>query len=264
VTDCEKLSNAVHARKVALLASLTLITLSSPSHAATPLLPLGSHSCSTSSNAPAPTPEERRAELIKEYPSLADDSRPENRKILCPFHRLLERTGMYDSSRTLKDGIRVAISLISRVAAEFGCSKLSCGGVATAVSAGQITQGTTSFGKVNVEALHTAVGIAHDCGLTFEKGGQEVSDRVRDRTLSELKTLADASGRLTLDDLRQVQLNRCNEQGGKPSQAGLLEGELIYTFLGGNDRGYIMYEDVVLFLHALLPSTIGVPTTAKK
>ena len=211
----------------------------------------------------APTPEQRRADLIKAYPGIADGTRPENPKILCPFHRLLERTGMYDSSRTLANGLRVAISLISNLASEFGCSKLSCGGVATAVSAGQLTQGTTSFGRVNVEALHSAVGIAHDCGLTFEKGGQEVSDRVRDRTLNELKTLADSSGRLKLEDLRKVQLNRCNEQGVKPSSAGLLEGELIYTFLGGNERGTILYDDVVRFLHAQLPNTLGEPGRAK-
>lgn len=245
-----------------IVGTLGLLALTATSHAAAPGLLVGTQSCAAST--PPPTSEERRAEILKNYPSLTDQSRPENRKILCPFHRLLERTGMYDSSRTLSGGIRVAISLISRLAGEFGCSKFSCGAVASAVSAGQLTQGTTSFGKVNVESLHTAAGIAHDCGLTFEKGGQEVSDRVRDRTLNELKTLTDSNGRLKLEALKRVQLNRCNEQGVKPSQAGILEGELIYTFLGGNERGYIMYDDVVRFLHAQLPETIGEPTSAKK
>jgi hypothetical protein len=171
---------------------------------------------------------------------------------------------MYDSSRTFVGELRVAISRITSLASEFGCSKVSCGAVAAAVSAGQLTQGTTHFGRVNVEALHSAVGIAHDCGLTFEKGGREVSDRVRDRTLNELKTLANQEGRLTLEDLRKVQLNRCNDQGVKPSKAGLLEVELIYTFLGGNEQGTILYDDVVRFLHAQLPSTLGEPGTAQK
>jgi hypothetical protein len=208
--------------------------------------------------------DQRRAELLRKYPSLSDGSRTENRKILCPFHRLLDRTGMYDSSRTLRAGIRVAVGLITQLASEFGCSKVSCGAVAAAVSAGQLTQGTTSFGKVNIESLHTAAGIAHDCGLTFEKGGQEVSDRVRDRTLAELKTLSDPAGHLTLAALRRVQLNRCEEQGVRPSQAGILEGELIFTFLGGNERGFILYSDVDRFLHAQLPETLGEPETAKK
>jgi hypothetical protein len=248
--------------------SLTLCTLAFSAIAPTSSLNaagliLNAKSCAGKSPA-APSSEQRRADLLKTYPSVREGVRPENPKILCPFHRLLERTGMYDSSRSLRDGIRVAVSLISNLASEFGCSKLSCGAVAAAVSAGQVTQGTSSLGRVNVEALHTAAGIAHDCGLTFEKGGHEVSDRVRDRTLNELKTLADSNGQLTLEDLRQVQRNRCNEQGVKPSTAGLLEGELIYTFLGGNDRGSISYDDVVLFLHAQLPGTIGVPTSAQK
>ncbi len=246
------------ARNLGTLALATIASVASPSVNAADGT-VNAKSCVGST----PTPEQRRADLIKAYPGIADDTRPENPKILCPFHRLLERTGMYDSSRSIAGGIRVAISLISNLASEFGCSKLSCGTVATAVSAGQLTQGTTSFGRVNVEALHSAVGIAHDCGLTFEKGGQEVSDRVRDRTLNELKTLADSSGRLKLEDLRKVQLNRCNEQGVKPSSAGLLEGELIYTFLGGNERGTILYDDVVRFLHAQLPNTIGEPGRAK-
>jgi len=246
----------IHAWAFGALAIYSLVSLSI-GNAAEPI------ECANTCTGTPPTSAQRRADLIKAYPDIANGTRPENPKILCPFHRLLERTGMYDSSRTIAGGIRVAISLISNLASEFGCSKLSCGGVATAVSAGQLTQGTTSWGRVNVEALHSAVGIAHDCGLTFEKGGQEVSDRVRDRTLNELKTLADSSGRLKLQDLRTVQMNRCNEQGVKPSSAGLLEGELIYTFLGGNDRGTILYDDVVRFLHAQLPNTIGEPGRAK-
>ena len=41
------------------------------------------------------------------------------------------------------------------------------------------------------------------------------------------------------------------------STAGKVERGLIYTFLGGNTRGFVDYEDVVRLFNPELPKTIG-------
>lgn len=201
-----------------------------------------------------------REVLAAKYPSIEEGSlRPENKKILCPFLRMLERAGIYDSDKKEQSALAVSIIKITSYAREFGCIIAGCGGVATAVSAGQLTQGTTSPGNVNVEALHTAIGIAHECGLTFAKGGTEVSDAVRGQTLAALAQLTDSEGRLTYDDLETVKLNICEEQGVQNTPAGTVEVGLIYTFLGGNKRGFVDFADVERLFFAELPKNIGRP-----
>ncbi len=201
-----------------------------------------------------------REALVSKYPQIEEGStQPENKKILCPFHRLLERAGIYDADKKEQSPLTVSVLKITAFAREFGCIIAGCGGVATAVSAGQLTEGTTTQGNVNVESLHTALGIAHDCGLTFAKGGTEVSDTVRAQTLAALSQRADADGHLKYSDLEAVKLNICAAQGVQNTSAGTIEIGLIYTFLGGNRRGYIDYSDVERLFFAELPKTIGNP-----
>lgn len=201
-----------------------------------------------------------RDELIEKYPSLEYGVlAPENKKILCPFHRMLERAGLYDSSKREQSALTVTIIKITSLAQEFGCSVLACGGVATAVSTGQLAKFATLPGKVNLEALHRSLGISHECGLTFAKGGSEVSDEVRANTLNSLAELADEEGRLTLEDLQTVKENICAEQGVRNNSVGKTEVKLIFNFLGGQDRGFIDHSDVELFFNGQLPKTIGSP-----
>jgi hypothetical protein len=206
-----------------------------------------------------------RETLAAKYPQIEEGSlQPENKKILCPFHRMLERAGIYDADKKDQSALTVSILKITSFAREFGCIVTGCGGVATAASAGQLTQGTTTPGSVNVESLHTAIGIAHECGLTFAKGGTEVSDTVRASTLAALAQRADSEGHLTYADLEAVKLNICAAQGVQNTSAGTIEIGLIYTFLGGNKRGFIDYADVERLFFAELPKTIGRPSTPTK
>jgi hypothetical protein len=206
-----------------------------------------------------------REALAAKYPQIEEGSlQPENKKILCPFHRMLERAGIYDADKKEQSALTVSIIKIASFAREFGCMVAACGAVSTAASAGQLTQGTTNPGSVNVESLHTAIGIAHDCGLTFAKGGTEVSDSVRASTLAALAQRADSEGRLSLSDLETVKLNICAAQGVENTSAGAIEVGLIYTFLGGNKRGFIDYADVERLFFAELPKTIGRPSVPSK
>ena len=207
--------------------------------------------------------ERLRQDLAATYPSIEEGSTvPENGKVLCPFQRLLDRAGMYDSGAEGQSGTTASIMDVARAARDFGCSLFSCGAVATAVSVGQTFNGTSSAGRVNLESLHTAAGVAHDCGLTFAKGGTVVDPKVRQRTLDALGARADRHGHLTYSDLKAVKQNICNEQGVTMSFAGRIEIGLIYTFLGGKKRGFIDLDDVVRLFHAELPKTLGKPGRA--
>lgn len=208
-------------------------------------------------------------ELRNDYPNIDDGStRAENKKILCPFHRLMERAGKYDNlPASFADQIIVKVSTLVAAAEEFGCKVAGCKTVAHTVAVGQNTSLSdrakkyAQFGKVNVTRLHKARGIAHDCGLTFEKGGVEVSDKRRDLSLSKLKALSLANspaGTLVLSDIQKVKQEICDLEGVKSTFAGRFEMELIFKYLGGEDRGFIEYSDVERFLHAKMPLTKAV------
>lgn len=198
-------------------------------------------------------------DLRQRYPTIDDGStRSENKEILCPFWRLIERSGSLDALDKAK-GSDVVISIlnIARKAKEFGCKFVECASVATLVSAGQQTHiETMNIASVNITKLHNARGIAHDCGLTFEKGGAKVSNKRRSQTLSRLEALSVKNqGRLVLADLMQVKKQICSDEGVEMSAPGKLEVGLIFSFLGGKDRGFIEYTDVERFLNAKMPLT---------
>jgi hypothetical protein len=200
-------------------------------------------------------------DLRAKYPAITEDSKKkENKDILCPFWRLIERSGSLVDLDTSKDSdIVLSIKNLVAKASEFGCRWIECGAVANLVSAGQLTHfGTTKLSRVNISKLHKARGVAHDCGYTFLKGGTKVSKIQRFKNLTRLKILSqknNVKGTLTNEDLMAVKLQICKEQGVQITKAGSVEVGLIYSFLGGKDRGFIEYEDVKRFFHAEMPLT---------
>ncbi len=212
--------------------------------------------------------QDSREELLRKYPGLSDSSaakRPENPEILCPFHRMIERAGIYDAYRVASHEpteFWVSIKMIAQIAQDFGCSILNCGGAATASSSGQLLTQSTRPGYVNLVQLHRAVGAAHDCGFTFPLGGTRVSDSTRLSTLKILESMSDSEGRLRLEDLKQLKRIRCELQGAKMTVPDAIEVDLIFTFLGGTENGTIAYSDVVRLFHAELPETLGTPGLA--
>jgi hypothetical protein len=205
-------------------------------------------------------------QLVHDYPSIGEESeRKENKTILCPFLRMLHRSGTFDA-RNPENNSQIMTTIVSLVSAarEFGCDVLACGSVASAVSAGQISHsgdlvsGQARFGIVNLSRLHKARFVAHECGLTFAKGGTTVDDDVRKSTLARMKEISDASsnpGELRKEDLMKVKLEICTKQNVEMSLPGEVEVGLIYSYLGGDDRGFIEYEDVVRLFHAEMPKT---------
>lgn len=107
---------------------------------------------------------------------------------------------------------------------------------------------------VDIGRLHQATGIAHDCGLTFAKDATQVTPERRQATLDRLARLADEQGRLSYDNLLEVKLATCAEEGVSITGAGRTETRLIFAYLGGVDNGCITLYDVESFLHASMPS----------
>lgn len=188
------------------------------------------------------------------------DTTTENEAILCPFLRLMER---YDIVQNRDwDKSNFTIQETKRGARKLGADSFGVTAVATAVSAGQFFNGQTLPNFVNYEALHTASGIAHDCGLTFGKGETVVSDDARESTLASLADKANNNeGKLLFEDLKQVKLEICDQQGVDITEPGKTEVGLIFTFLGGDMNGYVLLSDVRRFFYGQLPMTVGQPGT---
>jgi hypothetical protein len=189
-----------------------------------------------------------RAALVAKYPNIEQGStRPENKKVMCPFQRMLQRSGIYDAEVLPQTTLTVPTQSVTDASREFGCASSSCGPVASAVDNGQPGVGVDLIG------LHNASGISHECGLTFAPGGSEVSDVVRDATLARLQTLADANGHLSFANLMTVKREICAAQGVTMGAIERVEVKLIYAYLAGVENGYVLQSDVERFFHATMP-----------
>ncbi|MFW7378699.1 MAG: hypothetical protein ACOH5I_07830 [Oligoflexus sp.] len=192
-------------------------------------------------------------QLISDYPNIAELSeRQENKKILCPFLRIIERAGLLDTYKSTEN-LAVGITSLVKAAQTLGCGMIECGGVALKVSKGQQETLDQDLGIISLEKLHLAEGIAHDCGFTFAKGGEEVSDEVREQTLLRIASMANDQGHVGFDALLTTKNEICADQNVEISEAGLIEVKLIFAYLGGMDRGFIYLDDIRRLFHAEMP-----------
>ena len=194
-----------------------------------------------------------REGLVENYPSVGIKSdRPENKKILCPFLRTVERAGLLDAYKSVKSYKTPMFQLI-KAAQTFGCGMLECGAVAAKVSKGQKRTLGQDFGYISLEKLHKAEGVSHECGFTFAKGGTQVSDRVRANTFSRLVAKSNDKGQLSYQDLLETKMEICQAQNVEISDPGRVEVKLIFAYLGGVERGYVDLDDVKRLFHAEMP-----------
>lgn len=75
--------------------------------------------------------------------------------------------------------------------------------------------------------------------------------------MAALTVLQNGDGYVTLEDLRQVKDDICAQQGVSSTSPGRSEVNLIWTFLGGEVRGFIETSDVERFLNGKLPLMLG-------
>jgi len=194
--------------------------------------------------------------LVASYPDLLEGSdRAGNPLILCPFLRMLERSGRLDDVLD-SDTASVKTSDLKDAAEEFGCdSTTGCGPVIDLVSSGQSDSFFSWLNpfetrQVDLERLWDAPPVSHECGFTFEKGlGEEgVSATRLESTLAKLLAKANASNELVYQDILDVKLAICEEEGVEITGAGSVEAQLIFAYLGGIERGFVDYSDVEGFL----------------
>ena len=186
-------------------------------------------------------------ELKAAFPAVAENSGvAEDKAVLCPFQRMLKRSGILDSA--LPQGeYEIRNKTLTEAAEVFGCSSGSCG---AAIGYASLAQG--NWNTIEMNRLHEAGFLSHDCGLTFEFGGITVSDTQRDATLTRLAELA-VDGRLVYNDLITVKQEICASQGVEMTVGGETEVKLIYAYLGGTERDYVAHSDVDKLLHATMP-----------
>ncbi|NRB40425.1 MAG: hypothetical protein HRU20_18480 [Pseudomonadales bacterium] len=198
----------------------------------------------------APTgPVPTREALVDKYPNVEEGaSREENVKILCPFQRMLERSGIYDLPVSGLGALTPSVTDVKEASEVFGCATNACGVVAHLISVEQSGSG------IDLERLHDAGSTSHDCGLTFDLKGTAVSNAVRTATLDRLWQLADAEGKLVYANLLTVKTEICAAQGVTMSDAGETEIKLIFAYLGGVDNGAIAHSDVDKLLNATMPA----------
>jgi hypothetical protein len=187
------------------------------------------------------------AELTSMYPDIsAASTKAEEVEVLCPFQRMLKRSGILDEAIE-ENSFEVKNRTLTEATEVFGCDSTTC---STAIGYASLAQG--NWNSIELNRLHEAGFLSHDCGLTFELGGITVSDTRRDATLDRLAELA-VDGRLVYSDLMTVKQETCDQEGVEMTVGGETEVKLIYAYLGGPEREYIEYSDVDKFLHATMP-----------
>ena len=222
-------------------------------------------------------------ELITKYPAIEDPQIAEDKRVLCPMLRILNKSKIFagEMANHLADVanasmlLPISVGTLVESVREFGCAKPSCGAVAMAVSAGQRGKSTLLTGSkelVDIGKLHTAKGVAHDCGFTFAYNDTEVNDATREETLKIFARRA-VDGRLTRDDVMATKADMCkrdyllskngtlptlNKVDKKnetliPGRVDKVEADLIFTYLGGVDNGYILLSDIEKLFHAQIP-----------
>lgn len=226
------------------------------------------------------------SDVTAKFPEVLTDKPAENKKVLCPFLRMAERTGVWkeEIKRNLAQAVNsnqilpLTIKVLIAKALEFGCGETGCKPVAVGVSAGQLgisPEKITDESIVDIGRLSEARGTAHDCGYTFGLGDTEVNPARRAKTLEMFKSRAKNGVELSLQDLIDVKKELCKvdyEEAKRTSlarlknkideanqtlifsQADTVEFLLIFSFLGGVERGSIRYQDVEDFLHARMPA----------
>ncbi len=250
--------------------------------------------CAAPSNAPFPSgrsPGPTCSEIVAKYPKVADANHPEDKKVMCPFLRILKRTGLLDQeisnnlgSSWAKDSVApVGVIKISQTVPEIGCQGRACAAVAEQVAMSQ-NKGwpalTVDIGKLFAAPPRETYTNpkqqrgSHDCGYTFQFGDSAVNPQVRTATLERFNALAaENGGKVKLEHLVQVKKEMCKRDFGLykiskliafspvdeknatllPDIRDHIEVALIWAYLGGMERGWFTVADLYHFFHGTIP-----------
>ncbi len=225
-------------------------------------------------------------EIVQKYPSAIASVPAEDKKVLCPFLRMVHRTGVWKQeiiNNLLQNAGKgnlmypLTIKALLAPALEFGCGVGGCKPVAVGVSAGQTKTDPSlinDMSLVDIGNLPDALGVAHDCGYSFGLGEREVNPARRDESLRMFKARAKNGTDISLADIIQVKQENCKKDYQTAKSSGIalknkvdeanktlifepadtVEIVLIWGYLGGVDNGSINYDDLVDLFNARLPT----------
>jgi len=200
--------------------------------------------------------------LLQDFPTiLDDDSMPKEIEIMCPILRLARRSGALPES--MMDPHYSIPSIVSALSDNFGFSlrtRALAFGVATAMSSGQVATFSTYPGFVNLDRLYNVLAGSHASGFTFDGNSTTVSKEITQQTMRALSQLEDADGHLTFEDLQVVKVYAAESRDVSVSRVSGFEAGFVWTFCGGDERGYVETSDVERFLNGQLPLTVGQPS----
>lgn len=201
------------------------------------------------------------SQLLQAFPNMLDDDNlPEESEIMCPMLRMMRRTGVLPKS--IRDPHYSISSIIGAMTDNFGLSlstRAVVTGVATGMSMGQLVTFSTYPGFVNLDQLYNVFIGSHGSGYTFDGGSTAVSPNITANTISALKQLEDSDGHLSFDDLKIVKEDAASSRDISVSPVSMFEAGFIWTFCGGEGRGYVETSDVERFLNGRMPLTVGLP-----
>lgn len=216
--------------------------------------------CDDASGLCSVNPRLNPSQLLQDFPNMLDDDLPEESEILCPMLRMMRRTGVLPKS--IRDPHYSISSIVEAMTDNFGLSlrtRAVVTGVATGMSMGQLVTFSTYPGFVNLDQLYNVFIGSHGSGYSFDGGSTAVSQNITSETISALKQLEDSEGHLSFDDLKIVKEDAASSRGISVSPISMFEAGFIWTFCGGEGRGYVETTDVELFLDGRMPLTVGQP-----
>jgi hypothetical protein len=221
--------------------------------------------------------------LVTAYPSIENDEGERDKKVLCPFLRLVYKSQELaaEIAANLKlDSLRdkvfpVSVATLTKSSETFGCEAASCGAILSQASSqltGKDPKTVTESDIVDLGQLHVGTRKSGDCGFLFALGETAVTDATRADTLAQMQKLS-VDGHLTYDNLMQVKKALCRrdflraQQGNltarnpvsasgdslELAQADIINVAVLYGYLGGIENGYVLYDDVDLFFHGKMP-----------
>lgn len=192
---------------------------------------------------------------------MLDDDLPEEIEIMCPMLRMMRRSGVLPESAL--DPHYSIPSIVTAMVDNFGFSprtKALVTGIASAMSAGQVATLSTYPGFVNLDKLYNVAAGSHASGYSFDGLSTTVSKNITQETIQALKELEDSDGHLQFDDLKIVKEDAASSRSTSISTVSMFEAGFVWTFCGGDARGYVETTDVERFLNGMLPLTVGQPS----
>lgn len=183
--------------------------------------------------------------------------------VACPFWKRIVASGDLNPYINESDELVVPVFTLVNKAKQFGLGRVEALAVASLVSTGQLVGvGINNFGKVNLNKLHLAKGVAHDDGFAFKPGSGMYDKEQLSETISYLNRNS-SNGKISYATLAKRKQEIADSLGIEVSGASLVENKLLFAYLGGIENDGVMVSDIDKFFKGEDPATITTTEISK-